>query len=291
MESCTIQNLYLKASIRAKGAELVCFQTVPGLDLLWDGTPSIWPRQAPHLFPVVGRLHGDLLRHQGQEFRMPPHGFARGMDFEIIRLTREDCTLRLRDDETTRAMYPFAFELRINIGLEESSLRVFYELINKDTNPLPANIGALPAFRWPLHPSFPKDSHRIKFEVPESAPIRRLVDGFLVEELHPARLEERTLALNDELFTHDTLVFEQLRSHKVRYDAPGSPVLEFAWEGFQNLAIWGKPGAGFLCIQPWRGMPGTASLDGEFSERPGMTLIPPGQRRAYRYTVSVIAEP
>jgi len=291
MNSCTIENLHLKATIKAKGAELCGFQTVPGLDLLWDGSPAVWPRQAPHLFPVVGRLHGDILRHQGQEYRMPPHGFVRGMDFKIVRLTREDCTLVLVDDETTRTLFPFAFELRINIALEGASLRVFYELINRGEEPLPANLGALPAFRWPLQPGFAKEDHRIKFEVPETGPIRRLVDGFLDEQPHPYQLVDRTLPLSDDLFLNDTLVFEQLRSRKVRYDAPGSPVIEFTWDGFQHLAIWGKPGAGFVCIQPWRGMPGTASLDGEFTTRPGVTLIPAGQRRAYRYTVSVISEP
>jgi len=212
------------------------------------------------------------------------------MEFTIVRLTREDCTLVLRDDETTRAMYPFAFELRINIALEGPSLRIFYELINRGDEPLPANIGALPAFRWPLVPGTRKDKYRIKFEVPEPGPIRRLVDGFMEDAPHSATLDDRTLNLNDALFREDTLVFEQLRSRKIRYDMPGSPVLEFSWEGFQNLAVWTKPGAGFLCIQPWRGLPGAASTEGEFTQRPGVTLIPVGARRAYRYSVTVISE-
>lgn len=291
MDSCTIQNLYLKAAIRARGAEVCEFQTLGGLDLLWDGDPAIWSRHAPHLFPVVGRLKADTLRHNGQEYRMPPHGFARGLDFKLIRLTREDCTLMLRDDETTRAMYPFAFEMRINIALEGPSLRVFYEVINRGEEPLPANIGALPAFRWPLVPHTRKDQYRLKFEVPEPGPIRRLVDGFLQDEPHTATLEERTLKLNDALFRDDTLVFENLRSRKVRYDMAGSPVLELSWEGFQHLAVWSKPGAGFVCLQPWRGLPGSANSDEEFTQRSGITLIPVGARRAYRYSVTVIAEP
>jgi len=84
MDSCTIQNLFLKAAIKARGAEVCEFQTLAGLDLFWDGDPSVWSRHAPHLFPVVGRLKGDILRHNGQEYRMPPHGFARGMDFKLM---------------------------------------------------------------------------------------------------------------------------------------------------------------------------------------------------------------
>jgi galactose mutarotase-like enzyme len=291
MDSCTIQNLYLKAAVKAHGAEICGLQTLSGIDLLWEGNPAVWPRQTPHLFPVVGRLKGDILRHKGQEFRIPPHGFARGMDFTLIRLTREDCTLVLRDDDTTRAMYPFAFELRINIALDGPALRVFYEVINRGEEPLPANIGALPAFRWPLIPGKKKEEHRIKFEVPEPGPVRRLVEGFLEEHPHSASLDDRTLALSDALFKEDTLVFEQLRSRKVRYDAPGAPLLEISWEGFQHLAIWSKPGSDFVCIQPWRGLPGMATAEGEFSQRPGVSLIPVGGRRAYRYSVTVVSEP
>ncbi len=291
MDSCVIQNLFLRAQIQAQGAELCRLQTLDGMDLLWDGNPSVWPRHAPHLFPIVGRLKGDTLRHKGRDYRMSPHGFARGLPFTIVRLTREDCTLVLRDDATTRAMYPFPFELRINLAVTDSALRVVYELINPGKEPLPASLGAHPAFRWPIKPGAPREGHRIKFEVPEAAPIRRQVDGLLDPHPYPSPVEDRTLRLRDELFKDDVLIFDQLRSKKLRYDAPGSPVLEFCWEGFEQLGIWTKPAAGFLCIEPWRGFPSPEGFEGEFSEKPGLLTIPPGGRRYFRYTVTVITEP
>ena len=291
MDSCVIQNLHLRASIKAQGAELCRLQTLGGLDLLWNGDPAVWPRHAPHLFPIIGRAKDDLLRHQGRDHRIPPHGFARGLPFRMVRLTREDCTLVLKDDETTRAMYPFAFELRINLALDGPSLRVVYELINPGQDPLPACLGAHPAFRWPLLPGVPKSEHRIKFELPEPAPIRRQVEGLLDSQSRPSPVEDRTLRLRDELFQEDVLIFDQLRSRKVRFDGPGTPVLEVAWEGFEQLGIWTKPGAGFLCIEPWKGLPGPRDFTGEFSERPGILLLPPGGRRLFRYAVTVITEP
>ena len=291
MDSCIIQNLFLKASVKAQGAELCQLQTVSGIDLLWDGNPSVWPRQSPHLFPVVGRLKDDTLRHKGKDYRMSPHGFARGLAFNMVRVTREDCTLVLKDDEATRAMYPFAFELRINIALDGPALRVVYELINPGHEPLPASLGAHPAFRWPLIPGVAKEEHRVKFELPEAAPIRRQVDGLLDPHPYPSPVQDRVIKLNDELFREDVLIFDQLRSKKVRYSAPGTPVLEFAWQGFEQLGIWTKPGAGFICIEPWRGLPSPHDFDGEFSEKPGILTIPPGGRRHFRYTVTVITEP
>ncbi|HPS67584.1 MAG TPA: aldose 1-epimerase family protein [Holophaga sp.] len=291
MDSFVIQNLFLRADIKAQGAELCSLRTLGGLDLLWDGNPSVWPRHSPHLFPVIGRLKDDTLHHQGRAYPMSAHGFARGMAFRMVRLTREDCTLVLKDDERTRAMYPFPFELRINLAVEGPALRVVYELINPGKEPLPADLGAHPAFRWPLVPGVPKEDHRIKFEVPEAAPIRRQVAGLLDPDPRPTPVEDRTLRLRDELFQDDVLIFDQLRSRRARYDAPGTPVLEFRWEGFEQLGIWTKPGAGFICIEPWRGLPSPPDFDGEFAGKPGILVIPPGGRRCFRYTVTVITEP
>lgn len=291
MDFCVIQNLFLKAFVKAQGAELCRLQTVNGFELLWDGNPSIWPRHAPHLFPIVGRLKDDTLRHKGNEYRMSPHGFARGLAFAMVRLTREDCTFVLKDDEVTRSMYPFPFELRINLAVEGPAFRVAYELINPGDEPLPANLGAHPAFRWPLKPGVPKEDHRIKFELPESAPVRRQIDGLLDPRSYPNPVQDRVLGLQEGLFKDDVLIFDQLRSRKVRYDAPGCPVLEFTWEGFEHLGIWSKPGAGFICIEPWRGLPTSSDFAGDFSEKPGLLIIPPGGRRCFRYTVTVITEP
>src|SRR5207237_7974115 len=65
-----------------------------------------WPRHAPWLFPIVGRLKDDQLRHRGRTYPMTQHGFARDLRFTWLERTAESCVLRLTDDETTRARYP-----------------------------------------------------------------------------------------------------------------------------------------------------------------------------------------
>ena len=51
-------------------------KNVQGLELLWQAGP-VWPRHAPILFPIVGRLKNDELRHRGKLYPMTRHGFAR----------------------------------------------------------------------------------------------------------------------------------------------------------------------------------------------------------------------
>ena len=70
----------LTACVKADGAELCTLRDANGLDYLWSAEP-IWPRHAPILFPIVGRLRNDTLTHAGQEYRLTQHGFARDRRF------------------------------------------------------------------------------------------------------------------------------------------------------------------------------------------------------------------
>ena len=61
-------------------------------------------------------------------------------------------------------------------------------------------------------------------------------------------------------------------------------VIEVSWEGFEQLGVWtrmtGATGcADFLCIEPWHGTASPADFAGEFRDKPGLMLIPPGDRR------------
>lgn len=289
-DACSLQNLFLKARVSAEGAELVEFRTLSGLPLIWNGDPAWWPRHAPTLFPIVGRLAGDTLRHHGRDFRLLQHGFARDRRFELVSHSREGCVWKLRDDEESRSRYPFPFELRVGYRLDGWSLRISYEVRNPGPTPLPASLGAHPALPWPLVPGVAREEHQLRFELPEAAPIRRLDHGLLDTEPRPTPVKERTLALNDALFAEDALIFDQLRSRKLRYEAPGAPVMELSWEGFRELGVWTKPGAPFLCLEPWHGTASPAGWSGEFSEKPGIFVVPPRETRRFAYTLSLLLD-
>ncbi|MCP6745141.1 hypothetical protein NL531_32775, partial [Klebsiella pneumoniae] len=64
----------LRAVISVQGAELQSLRDASGEEWLWQAGPA-WPRHAPVLFPIVGRLPGDTMRHAGGTSRMTQHGF------------------------------------------------------------------------------------------------------------------------------------------------------------------------------------------------------------------------
>ncbi len=276
-----------EADISARGAELQSLR-LGSVDLLWNAGP-LWPRHAPLLFPIVGALKGDVLRHRGVSFSLPKHGFARDRDFTWLHRTGTGCTLELRDDAETRSAHPFPFRLRVSYELEASGLHMEVMLQNPGEGPLPASLGLHPAFRWPLDPGIPKAAHRLVFEFDEPGAVRRLDgQGLLTPDLHPTPIHERALVLHEDLFEDDALIFLEPRSRSLRMESEGGPALLLRWEGFPQLGIWTKPdpSPSFLCIEPWAGYASPADWDGEFAQKPGAFLLAPGGTRQWSLTIS-----
>jgi YD repeat-containing protein len=92
------------------------------------------------------------------------------------------------------------------------------------------------------------------------------------------------LALAPGLFADDAVILDQVASRSVRYTAPGAEVIEVSWDGFEQLGVWTRMTgddacADFLCIEPWHGTASPVDFAGEFRDKPGLMLIPPGDRR------------
>ncbi|SDB48099.1 aldose 1-epimerase family protein [Belnapia rosea] len=276
----------LAAELSPAGAELHGLRDAAGQDFLWDGGPA-WPRHAPVLFPIVGRLAGDALTHAGQRYPMRQHGFARDRDFTLVEQMADRCAFRLADDAASQAIYPFAFALEIRYALEGARLVVEYRLGNPGTAPLPASIGAHPAFRWPL-PGAAGRPHELVFDQAEPAPIRRLEDGLMRPGPVPSPVEGRRLPLAEALFAEDAMILDGVESRSLDYRATGGPALRFAFHGFPHLGLWSKPGAGFLCIEPWQGFASPVGWDGEFAAKPGLLSLPPGGEFRAGWTVEVL---
>ncbi|WP_419898344.1 aldose 1-epimerase family protein [Roseomonas sp. USHLN139] len=276
----------LAATIQAAGAELVSLRDRAGAEYLWQAGPA-WRRHAPLLFPIVGRLANDTLRHGGRSYRMTQHGFARDRRFAWVARAADRCRLRLVDDAESRALYPFAFQLEVEYRIEGGRLAVRSQIANTGKAPLPCSFGAHPAFRWPLVEGAPKDAHRLTFAQAETGPSLRLEAGLLGDP-EPNPVSGRELALKEDLFARDALILPGIASRALRYAAPDGTALLMEWEGYTDLGLWSKPeGAGFLCIEPWSGMSSPRGWDGEFADKPGLLHIAPNARRDFTWTIEI----
>jgi len=282
----TLRSDQVAAIIKQHGAELCSLRDAAGNELIWQAGPE-WPRHSPLLFPIVGRLKNDELRHRGTVYPMGQHGFARDHDFEWIARDQNCCALVLTDNDDTRKRYPFAFRLMVTFVLNGSDLNVTFDVTNTGDEVLPASIGAHPAFNWPLLPKLAKESYSLTFSDDEPAPIRRLRGGLMRAKPEANPVEGRTLALSDRLFVDDAIIFDQLKSTEIGYAAMAAPSIRMSWNGFPQLGVWSKLGAKLLCIEPWYGFASPESFDGEFFDKPGLMHLAPGEQRTLRYRISV----
>lgn len=272
----------LSAEIAPLGAELQRLTTADGRELLWNGDAAWWSGRAPILFPIVGGLAGDRYSLSGKHYPLPRHGFARRRDFALVAQGAGHARFRLEDDAETRAVYPFAFALELDYRLSGPELAVTATIINRDAIPLPASIGFHPAFRWPIGDAVREDG-RILFSHAEPHPVRRLdAAGLLRPEPEATPVEGDTLTLRDDLFTRDALILDRLEGQSLRYGP-----LEIAYPDARWLGIWSKPGAPFICIEPWQGVADPAGYEGDFRDKPGVIEIAPGASYPFRMSITL----
>ncbi len=150
---------------------------------------------------------------------------------------------------------------------------------------MPASFGFHPAFHWPLPYGGAREAHEIRFEAPEPHPIRRPADGLIALAAHPSPVEGRRLKLRDDLFDAGALVFDRLGSRSVQYGTPEGRSITVAFRDMPHLGLWTKPGAGFICIEPWQGHADPEGFEGELAEKPGIVLIPAGDARSFRMKI------
>jgi galactose mutarotase-like enzyme len=288
-DSVTIASPQLSAEISPLGAELQALRDAEGRDLLWDGDPAFWTGRAPILFPTVGTLPDDRYRLGDRTFTLPRHGFARRKIFSVDGRGADRVTFRLKADDDTRAVYPFEFRLDLVFAIDGARLAMTGILTNTGDRPLPAGFGFHPAFRWPLPYGEPRAAHEIVFEADEPAPIRRLGRNSLVApEPVPTPVHGRVLKLEDGLFVNDAIIMTDPVSRHLTYGAPKGPRLAIDYADFPQLGIWTKPGAGYVCIEPWQSFATYSDFSGELWDKPGIVRLEPGERR--RWTMGVALE-
>ena len=284
----TIRSIALTAQINPLGAELTHLRDAGGRELMTDADPAFWTGHAPILFPVIGMPFEETIRVDGTAYPMKKHGFARRSRFETVEAAEDRVTFALTDSAETRASYPFAFRLELTYRVEGATLSIAARIANPAETPLPASFGFHPAFAWPLPYGEDRAAHRILFDADEPDALRTIAaDGTIAEARRPSPLDGRTLALRDDLFTDDALVWDHVRSDAVTYGAASGPQLQIAFPDTPMLGIWTKPGAAYVCVEPWHGIADPEGYTGEYRDKPGVFEVPAGGDKRIAMSVTL----
>ena len=271
-----IKNEHIKAKIKSFGAELNSLQKIDeDLEYMWQGDSKYWNRHSPILFPIVGRLKNDSYTYQNQKYNMTQHGFARDKEFEVIKNEVDFIEFRLKSDEKTLEIYPFSFELYLSYKLEKNSLIVSYKVINKSDEKMLFSIGAHPAFNWTLKEDEKKENYFLEFENIKETKRYFLNDKGLVYDSVDLKIIDNKIALNEELFKNDALVFEDLNIKTLTLkNSINENYIKLNFENFPYLGIWSKPtGAPFICIEPWFGVADSFDSSKNLEDKKGIITL------------------
>ncbi|WP_331377476.1 aldose 1-epimerase family protein [Sphingomonas sp. 37zxx] len=283
----TISDEALSAAVNPLGAELSSLTDTGGREWMTNADPAFWTGRSPLLFPIVGALNGGRYRVDGVTYELPPHGFARRREFAQLGRSDTQVRFRLTDDAATRAIYPFGFALDVEYRIGNGALTIICTVTNQGDTPMPCSFGYHPAFAWPLPGEAGKNGHMLRFEADEPGMLTRLDRGLVAGADRASPLADgRTLALDDALFTEDALIWDGLASRTVDYSGPNGARLQVAFPGADTIGVWTKPGARFLCIEPWWGIADPRGFTGELRDKPGMMVLAPHDSRRFTMIVT-----
>jgi galactose mutarotase-like enzyme len=284
-----LENEYLSVTVHPKGAELQTLSRKDtGINYLWKADPAYWGKHSPVLFPIIGSLKDNTYIFDGKSYTLPRHGFARDKTFGVMQAGGEEAVFTLKDDEDTRAVYPFAFEFRVRYRLTGPELEVHYEVLNPAAAPLYFSVGGHPAFAVPLDAPNRYEDYYLFFSHQETAGRWPLQDGLLEAEATPFLQDSQKIALTHELFAADAVVLQGLRSDTVtlKSDKSGHG-LRFSIKGWPDLGIWAAPGAPFVCIEPWQGHADYVNHDQQLVHKEGIVELAAAQEWARSWKVEL----
>lgn len=257
------------------------------MELLWNAG-SYWKRSAPVLFPIVGRLYGNVMRLEGGEYPFGQHGFARDSEFVLLEQTGDAASFLLKADEETMKRYPFDFALIIGYRLRARQVEVSWRVENHSADRMPFTIGA--------HPAFALDSNKgrkadfcLQFPALDSLSYVLLDPSCgcaVADREYSLPLTDHMLPLTEELFAHDALVLDQGQiSEAWLCKQDGTRIVGISSPGFPNYGIWSVKDAPFVCLEPWIGRTDNVGYNGMMVDKPGATVLQPGEVFSAAYTI------
>ena len=84
------------------------------------------------------------------------------------------------------------------------------------------------------------------------------------------------------------MIFPNGVGDRLSYRAKDGAGLDFTFENLPNFALWTKPNAPFICIEPWHGMAATTGASDQISDRPNSVMLAPAKDASFAMTVTVV---
>ncbi len=265
-----IENDVLKIGVKEAGCELTSiFSKKDNYEYLWQGDESIWYGQSPILFPIVGRLIDDKYTLNGIEYTMPKHGFARKTDWKLISKDDDTMSFILSESGETLQFFPYNFDLIVTYTIEENKLTVNHCVVNKNVVDMYFSLGAHPGFNCQI-------GDKLVFDDNETLSTEKidLVNSLRLPETFPVLNNSKEIVITKDIFNEDALILHGIKSKNISLvHSDNRHTVKFNMGNSPYLGIWAKPGAPYVCIEPWYGVNDSFEKKADFSQKDAINKL------------------
>jgi galactose mutarotase-like enzyme len=277
-----LKSEHLTVGVNPFGAELSSIVDNTGREYVWQGDPSIWSGHSPILFPIAGRLLSDSYVYNDTKYYLQKHGFARKSAFAIYSEDDDHATFTLAATEDTKRVYPFDFLLTADYRLNGKTLTVTNTVDNIGTEDMYFSFGAHPAFNIEI-------GDRVEFSETEDFTTYLFNELGLAEGTKCIGKDTDTVTITEHIFDGDALFFENLKSTGATIvSQKDGEILKMTYGKAPLLGLWAKPGAPYVCIEPWHGFCDNMHVSGKLEEKPHIQRLGEGEEFTLEYTVEIL---
>ena len=278
----TIKNEKLICTIESNGAEIRSLKNKEtGEEYIWQINDSIWGSSSPVLFPAIGKIKDEKITFNGKDYAMPKHGIIRNneeLSFEQHSISK--CVFTLKSSDKTLEQYPFKFSFSVEFTLIDNRLITNYIIENQDNVPMSFACGGHTAYACPLSENVKLSDYVIEFPSSTNLNSNTLgASGLLSKHKRKIEINECELSLSNTLFNDDALIFSEITFNWVRLrkknDKKGIIV---RFKDYPNLALWSKPKADYICIEPWLGLPDQEDESTDITKKTSYKTIEAGTK-------------
>ena len=198
---------------------------------------------------------------------MGQHGFARDMEFTLVKHTDDMLVMRLESDENTKEKYPFNFALELEYHLIDNEIKEVYRVINKDNVMMHFSIGGHPAFVTPENDAS-MTGCKIRFDADRIT--YHLIGDYqlMAREEYELPLINHEYTIQEDSFEKDAFIIEGGQAGTVSLVKNEKPFVTVKFDT-PVFGLWSckSKNVPFVCIEPWYGRTDAIDFTGELKDR------------------------
>lgn len=272
-----ISNQYLKVSIQDLGAQLQSIIDIKSnTEILWQGDPNYWPRKAPLLFPIIGRLKDDHYYYNQQEYTMSKHGFLRDVTLEVVSQLEHEVTYQYECTPLIHPNFPWHCVIQVTYTLLDNSLLTTFKIQNMDNQDLFYSFGGHPGFNI-------NDKATIELIGQNIQRLYLAGDYFS----HQKPITNHLIEITPDLFIDDALIFENVEEVNILCDYRiNVDVSQFDYVGLWNKYSDNHP-VYFVCVEPWNGIADSVDSDLQIEHKKGIRRLKANESESMTFKVTL----